>query len=57
MKESIYYEVRPVDGLMELYSGVMTNFGGIAWNFVKRDPFPKTLIDWAESEGWVKYEH
>lgn len=54
--KTIYYKIEFSDGLFELHSGVKTFFGGIAWNYVRHRAFAGELINWAESEGWVRYE-
>lgn len=53
-KQQIYFEVRHVHGMMELYSCVMPEFGGINWEYVKSAPLKSTLVAWAEEQGWIE---
>ena len=52
----IYYKIEMSCGLFELHSGIYTKFGGMAWNYVRSEPFKDELATWAEGLGWTKYE-
>lgn len=61
-KVKVYYKVEEVESYPEpvltLWSGVMTDFGGMAWNYVKGfDKNEEYELDFfAKVLGWEKFE-
>lgn len=60
-KDKLYYKINRESTHTTLYSGNMTNFGGMAWNYVTEviGNSEKSLVELekiATDMGWEKYE-
>ena len=59
-KDKVYYKVVELESepILTLWSGVMTDFGGMAWNYVKGfDKNEESELDlFVKVLGWEKYE-